>query len=518
MMAGPAVRFDANIRSDRSHAAAGVQRAAPLLVVLVLMIGRGVALADPPFSILLGDPAYDVVARPTDLGAELWFDPQAHRLIELIAIELGRWTADDAQIDLFAGEFTAGGPFFRMDIIMDGLVNPPGPNELSNFDPFRFGAHPVYGFVEIDMDDDAESGGEIDAPEFRYLGNVARFGGLPGGDEFNDRPAENGGDFDGHFMTKPYVERHGEEFHLALLGGQFNAWDIVETAGDADLIFEADETWVISGDWFHRAHGFEPFSIASGGAVPGEYAPVSTVRFSHDSASDRTLLSLVFPLTNGGAAAQHGTSTEPMNHNPSDQASVNEGLRDLAISAEVIEMFPTGIPEETLILPWGDKSAGQFLDPTQWRVTALLGTCYSEAGGFFVWTDVYPNPIRGDVNRENGANGDDRQEIDYAISNHDGDDGIVDGRVVLADFADDFSIWDVNHNGVIDAIDVMLVSPPGDGDDDGDADLADFAELQRCMGESGATGECQLFDLNSDQVVDERDTAWFLQVVSGPSG
>ena len=35
-----------------------------------------------------------------------------------------------------------------------------------------------------------------------------------------------------------------------------------------------------------------------------------------------------------------------MNHDPSDQASIQEALRDLAISAEIVDMFTTGMPEE----------------------------------------------------------------------------------------------------------------------------------------------------------------------------
>ncbi|UCE61800.1 MAG: hypothetical protein JSU63_08645, partial [Phycisphaerales bacterium] len=149
---------------------------------------------------------------------------------------------------------------------------------------FRYGDHPVYGFVEIDMDADVWTGGELFAPEYRYLGNVVRFGGNVLHPEFLDRVALDGSAFDDDFLTPPFVERHGEEFHLALIGGQFGAGDIVEVAGDDDGIFEEGETWNIRGPFFHRAHGYELFSFVEGGRYPGEYAPDADLQFRHDPA------------------------------------------------------------------------------------------------------------------------------------------------------------------------------------------------------------------------------------------
>lgn len=490
-----------------------------VMALLIVALAASTLRAQLPGpSQVLTDPPYDVALRLTAPGAAALYDPDLHHPVELVRIESGRWTPIAPQSDLFDGAFTPGGVFFRLDVTLAGLFNPPGPNDFSSFDPFRYGDHPVYGFIEIDVDDDNQSGGEVEAPEFRFLGNVARFGGLLSGDAFHDRQASSDSDFDGNFSTKPYVERHGEEFHLAFLGGLFEDADVIEIAGDGDLVFEIDEAWIIEGEWFHRAHGFEPFSIAAGGSVPGEYAPESTVRFAHDCTTDLTVISLVFPLTNGGWAAQHGMPTDPMNHDPSDQASVNEALRDLVISAEVVEMFPTGLPEEVLILSWDDKTPGQFLDATQWRMTALLGSAYTNLGGYFVWTDIYPNPIRGDVNAENGASDDDEQEIAGEISDHDGDDGIFDGRVVLDNFAAEFSVFDVNHDGAIGPDDILLVSTVGDGDDDGDVDLSDFAQFQQCFGDIERSGECPLFDLNSDLSVDQGDAPWFLNILTGPMG
>ena len=414
---------------------------------LALLLVQTGSAADPPAWIVHSDPDYDAVARRTDWGATAPYDPTQHRLIDLREVSLMRWEPLAPETDLFDGAVTPGGGFVRIDVLVGGLVNPPGSTDPATFNPFQYGDHPIYGFVEIDVDDDNETGGEVDAPEFRYLGNIARFGGLPEGGVFENRPAKDGGAFDGDFLTAPYVERHGEEFHLALLGDQFSPSDVTGVLADGDLVFEEDEVWVLSGDWFHRAHGFEPFSLAMGGSAPGEYAPECQLRFEHESAAGTTRISLVFPLNNAAAAAMRSESPEPPNHDPSDQASLNEALADLRDSARIVDQFPTGEPEEVLILGWMDKTPGQHLNPADWRITVLLGTSYTSPGYGFVWSDAYPNVIRGDVNGENGANADDATEIDTFIAVHDHDDGVTDDQVSLQDFTEDFSVFDVNQDG-----------------------------------------------------------------------
>jgi hypothetical protein len=69
---------------------------------------------------------------------------------------------------------------------------------------------------------------------------------------------------------------------------------------------------------------------------------------------------------------------------------------------------------------------------------------------------------------------------------------------------------------VIDTADQNLVSARGDGDDDDDVDLADFAMLQRCVGGSNPGDGCFRFDLNTNQGLDEQDFAWFIDLLSGP--
>ncbi|MCB9849314.1 MAG: hypothetical protein H6817_01265 [Phycisphaerales bacterium] len=445
------------------------------------------------------------------------YDDCRASLVELRKITVGRWSASSPQANVFAGSFAPGGNFARIDVELAGLHNPPGDTDPLNFHPFTYGPYPVYGFIEFDLDEDNETGGETYAPEFRYLSNIARFGGLPDDHVFEDRLAIDGDAYDEDFTTPPYIERSGEEFHLALLGGQFEHAGVEVVAGDGDNLFESGETWDITGKWFHRAHGFEPYSLASGGSVPGEYMPDCQLRFSHDVGYDTTTVSLVFPLTNVAAAAMNGEMPQPNNHDPSDQASITEALKDLAESAEVVEMFPTGQPEEELILGWRGHGPGSYLKPDEWRVTALVGIPYSEPGYGFVWTDAWPDPMRGDVDGKDEAEDDDIDAIEKYIDDHDGDDGLVDDRVVLAQFAANFTVYDVNQDGVVDNLDKLLVSREGDGTADDDIDLEDFAKFQRCNGWSTGWGDwCGIFDLNGDGTVDTTDFNWLSNTCTGP--
>ena len=117
----------------------------------------------------LTDTAGDAVPRPTDPGADTPFDARAHRLIDLREITIGSWFPSDPELDLFAGAYEPGGQsdhegdFFRLDLTIDGLVNPPGRADPFTFDPFEYGDHPVYGFVEIDMVE--VLGSERDGPD-----------------------------------------------------------------------------------------------------------------------------------------------------------------------------------------------------------------------------------------------------------------------------------------------------------------------------------------------------------------
>ena len=165
-----------------------------------------------------------------------------------------------------------------------------------------------------------------------------------------------------------------------------------------------------------------------------------------------------------------------------------------------------------------------YLQPEDWKLTVLLGTSYTSAepsGEFFVWTDVYPEGIRGDMNGDTEADQQDRQLIQQFIADEDASDGVVDGRVELTDFALNFSVFDVNHNSVVDDLDEMLVSEPGNLDGDEDIDLADFTSFQECFSGSNipySPLECGLADLDADGDVDQEDFCWFERALAGPLG
>jgi hypothetical protein len=493
-----------------------------LVAALLAALGPPTAADDP--EVTYSDTAGDAAARRTDPGADGPFDPEMHHLIDLLGLTIGAWCPVAPETDLFAGDFDEDGEFLRMDMLLAGLVNPPGLTDPDQYEPFEYGPHPVFGFVEVDMDEDEETGGELDFPEYRYLGNVVRFGGIPDLSYLEDRIALDASAFDGDFETSPYVERSGEEFHLALLGSVFVGSDVVEIVGDGDETFDAGEIWWIEAPWFHRAHGYEPFSFAEGGVVAGEYAPSCTVQFEHDVLMDVTRVSVVFPLTNVGAGLMWGEPPEPPNADPSDQFSVLEALIDLHDSAVFWDEDPSPYPEEEIIIEWEHKDPEDYLDPTEWRITALLGTSYTISDPtteYFVWTDVYPEGLRGDVNGDGEADGEDRESIQGFVEEEDASDGTVDGRVELADFAVDFSVFDINHNGVVDELDELLVSVPGDVDHDADVDLLDFAALQACFSGNGQPFEpwlCGLVDIDADGDVDEGDVESFGAAMAGPAG
>ena len=490
------------------------------MVLALAACSAGLRMQAVAAPVVLNDPIGDGVPRPMDPGAILPFDKNAHRLPDLVSVSLGSWMPADPRNDLFAGSWDLSGEFVRIEIRLKGLANPPGPVEPWNFDPFRYGDHPVYGFVEIDMDGDVDTGGELNAPQYRYLGNAVRFGGRVLSEVHRDRVAESAEAFDGDFETPPFVERHGEEFHVALLGDVFAREDITIIAGDGDSAFEIDEIWNLRGSFFHRAHGYEPFSFVKGGRTAGEYAPVCDLQFRHDPSAQLTHVTLVFPLTNIGAGLMRGQPPQPTNHDPTDHASVLEALEDLQLSAFFLPIFPTDLPEEAIIMNWAEREPADYLDPSLWRATVVLGSSYTEAspaGVFFVWSDIYPDVVSGDVDGSGAFDGRDRQAIAQYIAMHDSDDGEIDGVVTIPQFAADFSIFDIHHDGVVDAFDLVPAVLSGDGDGDGDVDLRDFALLQSCFG-AGVAATCRALDLNRDLIIDLDDLVEFQARFTGPTG
>lgn len=461
------------------------------------------------------DPTYDVLPRPTDLSGTVPFDLSTHRAPNIISITIGQWEPNEPIHSVFEGEYSDDGDFMRIDLVLEGLINPPGCIDPQTFEPFRYGPNPVFGFIELDVDNDVNTGGETEAPEFRYTANATRFGGLPADGPLSGRLATKGSEIDGNFNTAPFIERQGEEYHWALLGCEFIDNDISVIIGNSDLIFEHGEEWLIVGDWFHRAHGFEPFSLVFGRVIPGEYLPYSIARFHHDLASNTTMVSLAAPLDNDAAADLLGTFSEPNDSDASNLTSVEEGLEDLIFSAGLVKLFPTGDPTEVLITGWDARDASDYTEPDDWRLTALLGTSYTSPGGFFVWTDIYPNVDRGEIDNNGADTESDFNQIQNYINAFDLLDGQHDGAVTLSNFAENFDLFDISYDGVVDQLDVLLAYPIGDVDTDDDVDMHDFYEFQKCPGVIAGSQVCTLSDINGNSVTDSDDYLWMLAAFSG---
>lgn len=185
---------------------------------------------------------------------------------DLLEARIGPWAPLDPSVDLYDGSYQEGGTFACVELVFSGLVNPPGPT-TEPFDPHLHGSCPIYGFVEFDTDDNVDTGGEMEAPVFRYNANVCRYGGMPVGPEFTHRVSTDGLDSDLVYNTPPWIDRSGEDFHLVLFEEQIES--IFDLNGNQDDLFDLGETWLLEGYFFHRAHGYDIFTYG------GSYEPSS---------------------------------------------------------------------------------------------------------------------------------------------------------------------------------------------------------------------------------------------------
>ena len=474
----------------------------------------------------------DAMARPALPGPMEQVDA-ADGLPDLVTMRLSSWAPDEGSGDLFQGEYVQyqGGSFgrqdlfFRLDLAFWGVVNPPGPMGAQLYEPTLYGPSPVYGFVEIDMDDDVSTGGEIDAPGFRYLGNVSRFGGLVMREAFQDRVARSYADLDDDPWTSPSVERHGEEFHLALLGSQFGNSDIVRLRGNDNWLFEAGETWRLYGPFFHRAHGYRDFTFMEGPDGDGEYMPTCVLQFEHDADSDMTIVTLLFPLTNAAAANLVDEMPQSENADAWDQTSVSEALWDLRFAALFLRQYGGGFFGEDLIAGWAFREPSAYLDPQRWRPTALLGTASPVAddqGLSMIWSDVCPNVVLGDVDGSGEADDADLAITAAFVDQYDATDGVMDGFVLIPGFPLNFHLYDVDYDGVVSYMERPMAHPrwdskkAGDLDRDFDIDLEDFAVFQMCYGASPLPLICLAVDYDENQVIDGTDFLGLMDLFAGP--
>lgn len=471
----------------------------------------------PPVSQSIDGPDGRILR--TDGGGTTWpgGDPDPP---DLLSIALGRWQPTEAPVTRYLGEYALDGGFLRLDLVFLGLVNPPGPITVP-FLPGLYGPSPVFGFVEMDLDRNINSGGEIIQPEFRYNGNVARFGGRPVEPEFVDRISIDGLDSDGNFSTTPWFDRSGEDFHLAFIGGQIV--DITDQNGNQDFLFDSGETWLVQGDFLHRAHGYEIFSFA------GSYQPLVELRFAHNLSTDTTRVTLVYPLTNDAFAEVNNEPPEPQDIDDFNANSIAEALFDLQLSAQFGPL--QGHPYHPIIESWAFENPAEQLNAHTWRMTALFATVADEvtSGGIMVYSDVWPNVRLGDFNGDGLTGNSDAALVDDFIVQYDNDpvfdaDGLVDGRIELVNFGLRFSIFDVDYDGDVDADDAAFsLQMPGDFDNNGTVDLKDYADFQHCFrigpqlpGFPIRIGCLDAFDLDDDNDVTLADFALLLDTFTGP--
>lgn len=461
------------------------------------------------------DPRGDAVLRRTDYGNDGAIGLQA-ALPDLISLRIGRWTPDAPTSDLYTGEFDDDAHFFRLDLVLAGVANPPGSlGSGAGYWAYEFGQSPVYGYIELDVDNNSDTGGELGGvAATRFLANAARFGSTPP-DSIGERAARFGSEVDFDFASPPQYERSGAEFAVTLCGCS-PVSILSQGGGDMDGQFETGETWIVQGRFFERYTAFNSASSMFGGSTFGAWNPLVQLRFSHDPGRDETTITLVFPLDQTGAGLMAGTPAEPIDFNVANQTSMAEALSELVNQPNWISG-----PLRTLSIGWKGKNVADGLDPVSWRPTAIVGTAYAEEDDFpFVWTDAGFDMVAQDFDGNGSADQNDETDLYAFIAANDGGsndfDGAVDGRVTMDGFSVNFAVYDTNYDGVVDAEDWATPLHPADVNGDTVVDIMDFLDF------IGAFSECENLpspcivngveaDFNGDGFVDILDLLDFLQ-------
>ena len=475
------------------------QRTAAVLFVAGLVCASH---ADNPM--VRADPTGDVLLRRTDLGA-VGAVNAAGVLPDLISLSHGRWRPTNAAANPYAGTYSEdpAAHFMRIDVTLAGCVNPPGTLALDGgfYDPYLFGPSPVFGFIEFDVDENPDTGGELGgAAVHRYPAIAARMGALPtinddDDDTFPmDRYVVHGSQIDFTFGSPPQYERSGADFSMSFCGCAPPT--VVSQGGDGDGLFEPGETWIVRGRFFERFAGFQSASGFWGGSDFGLWDPLVDIRFSHSVASDTTTITLVFPLTQTGAGLLAGVAAQPIDFNVANQTSLAEAINDLAIQSSSISGAV-----RTLSLGWKNAVASDWFEVRKWRATAALATAYvEEQEALYAWTDmIYVTP--GDFDGDGLLKTEDRTARDTYVYSTDGGsadaDGSANGAVAIPSFGRSFSIYDTNYDGVVNAYDW----PPGAADVNADTmvdilDLLDFLDVFAAC--EGLPGPCLNNDTNAD--------------------
>lgn len=479
--------------------------------VLATVFGEGSqsALGGSSFWVTFVDPAGDAVPRRTDVGADNPLDP-ATQPPDLITLKIGGWQPVLPSVDPYTGQWIDGdgASILRLDMTFAGLVNPPGTLGLGGqpYDPLKFGPSPFFGFIELDLDDDDDTGGELgNAAITRYLANVARFGALPEG-PISQRCALSALDYNSNFYSLPQYERSGADFAITMCG--CFPVTIVNKFGDLNNTFDAGDTWIVSGRFFQRSGGYQGASGVWGGSAPGLYDPIVKLRFSHSTLTNTTVVSLVYALDMVGASLLTGQPLQAMDSNVGNHTSVAEALQDIIDGASE----PLSGPVRYLTERWAGDDVEDFLDPTDWQATMLLATAYPQmdpGGALYVWTDIGFDNTVGDFNADGLVGVPDSEALALHIAANDGGtndcDGSVNGQIAICNFAWNFSLFDASFDGLVTLSDLDI--PPGSlpGDTDGNCEVnsIDLNILLINFGMTGAAWDDGDFDGDGD--VDSTD-------------
>ncbi len=464
-------------------------------ILAVLLFVSSTALAQVS-EIVWTDARGDAVVRRTGLEGPL--HPET-RLPDLLHVSLAGWSPTNPLVDPYTGVVIRprDAHLVRFQIVFDGLVNPPGTLGVAGqpYDPFRYGPSPVFGFLDIDIDDQKNTGGELGAGAIqRYLANVGRFGHAPYG-SIGERIARSAADYDMNFWSDPQYERTGAEFAIVLCGCW--ATTVVNEGGNGNGVFDRGESWIVRGRFLQRVQSFAPASGAFGGSAPGQYDPWINMRFAHSLANDTTTLTLVFPLTMQGAAILSGQPVQQPDFSVANHVSILEALRDFIPNAG----SQTG-PLDEIIRGWRGEDAEDYLDPTEWDLSALFGTAHmTPQDSLYVWTDTGFYETRGDVNSDGVADDIDQAMLRQRVYDLDGTardaDGLVNGIVVIPNRSRNFDLFDLDGDGVISADDLWVYGHRADIDGSGVLDIFDFIMFQNLW-----AAQDPIADFNLDQVFD----------------
>lgn len=483
-----------------------------LATILALMTGCAAALGGDGSCVDVADEVGDCVFRRTDPGND-GVIRSGTLTPDIVSMSVCAWEAFDPANDPYTGQGVDAddADLFRVDVVIAGLVNPAGRIGGAGADAFAFGPTPLVGYLDIDVDH-PDSGGELgSAAETRFLANVARFGRRPEG-SWGERAAVGAADLDNDFDTLPQYERSGADFALVLCGCTDPV--VVSKFGDSDGTFEAGETWIVRARLFERAQGYAEASAAFGGSAPGLYDPSVNVRFSHNSLSGQTTVTIVWALDMEGAAALAGQPEQGIDLNVANHTSMEEALQDIIDGADAGGLSG---PAWTLVQRWQGQDADDALDPSAWRISGLFGVPYESASeGLYVWTDTSSDEEEhGDCDGDGFAVNADETLVRGAVYAEDGagDDGDAskNGVWVLENPGFNFSLYDLDGDMRVTNTDIGELRKLGDFDWSGVVNTQDFIAFLNAWVAKTPRAD---FDLN--QKVDTIDFVGFLNAwVSG---